>query len=333
MNIYAAAVNVEKVTELLARGTAIKWSGRVTFLAKPLEHWSWPLTAIRGATDGPTVTVIGATHGGEYVGVLTVLRLARALTPDQVRGTLFLLPVLDLPSFWGKVPFVCPIDGKDPAACFPGDPHGSFTEVMCHHMWKSLLEPSDGILDLHGGDICEDLIPFTIMQLTGNTELDARTELAARAYGFPYLVIRPLEAPIGAARRLLSVAGGSGKVALVAELGDAGKADPADVQTMYEGTLNSLGCLGSIEQRPFEASVSKACQVARVTAPRDGCFVRYVGVGSHVQAGQLLGRIADLAGEFEDELYAPTGGVLLFGNRVPAASKGAIMFGIGHDIP
>lgn len=323
--------SVEEVRKHLAKPGPHRWSGRVSFAGPPLQGWSWPLTILRGSRDGPTVTVIGGTHGAEYVGVLTVLELARDLKPEGVRGTLCLLPVLDLPSFWAKVPFVCPLDGKDPAACFPGRSDGTFTEVMCQAIWDLLLEPSQAILDLHGGDICESLLPFTIMQLTGDEDLDRRTERAARAFELPYLVVRPIETSRTLSRHL-AVAGARGKVAIVAEVGGAGDARPGDVQLMREGVLRSLGCLGTLTERPYRPDVSRACRVARVLAEREGVITYDVELGATVTAGQLLGRISDLAGEYTDELRAPVAGVVLFMNRVPAATKGTIMFGVEYGL-
>jgi predicted deacylase len=45
-------------------------------------------------------------------------------------GTIVSLPLLDVPAFLERTPFVCPIDGKNPNRFFPGNPEGSFTEIM-----------------------------------------------------------------------------------------------------------------------------------------------------------------------------------------------------------
>lgn len=321
-------VGFATVAELLSRRGPLKWSGRVTFPARELAGWEWPLTVFRGPKDGPSATVIGGTHGAEYVGMLAVRRLAAALKPEAVKGTLYLLPVLDLPSFWGKTPFVCPVDGKDPAVCFPGNPKGTFTEVMDYHIWRSFFEPSEAILDLHGGDICEDLIPFTIMQTSGDPQLDARTEMACRAFELPFLVVRPLQPPTGI-RKHLAVGAERGKVALVAEIGGAGNASPNEVTQMHDGLVRSLGYLGVLKELPFNKDATKNCRVTSVTASRDGVFTPFVRVGSEVEEGQRLGRLDDLAGAWSEDLVAPSGGTVLFMNRVPAAPKGTTMFGIG----
>ncbi len=327
MIVAVTPVPMAEVSELASGPGPLQWIGRVTFPSSRLEGWAWPLTVFRGAEAGPTVTVIGGTHGGEYVGMLATRKLAATIRPEDVRGTLYLLHVLNLPSFRGKTPFICPIDGKDPAVCFPGDPDGSFTEVMCHHVWQSFFKPSEAIFDLHGGDICEDVVPFTIMQITGNAELEARTEMVARAFELPLLLVWPLPPAV---RKHLAVAGERGKVGVVVEIGGAGNATTAEVDLMCGSLLRSLGHLGVLPERPFRPEVTRKCRSAPIVAPREGFFTPCVRVGSVVEQGQLLGRVVDINGEWEDEIRAPVGGTVLITNRVPAAPKGGGLFGIGQ---
>ena len=54
-----------------------------------------PMTVINGtAGTGKTVVCFGGTHGNEYEGQVALTKLAGSLTPDQIKGQLTILPIL-----------------------------------------------------------------------------------------------------------------------------------------------------------------------------------------------------------------------------------------------
>src|SRR5579871_5875052 len=101
----------------------------LAFDAPALEGLEWPYFAISGAHDGPTVCLIAGIHGAEYPPIDAVMRFCGALEPAQLHGRVVGVPVVNLPAFWERTPFVCPSDGKNPNRVFPGKPDGTFSEV------------------------------------------------------------------------------------------------------------------------------------------------------------------------------------------------------------
>src|SRR6266576_6909046 len=87
---------------------------------------------VTGAKPGPTLFVNGGLHGGEYPAIEAVIRLGKKLDPQKISGTVILMPVLNLPAFRSRTPFVCPVDNVNPNRVFPGDPRGSYSEQMTH---------------------------------------------------------------------------------------------------------------------------------------------------------------------------------------------------------
>ncbi len=76
--------------------------------------------------------------------------------------------------------FVCPLDNINPNRVFPGRADGTFSEVLAYHFFQEIFSHVDYLIDLHGGDMVEDLIPFTIFQETGQAEVDQRSEALAQ---------------------------------------------------------------------------------------------------------------------------------------------------------
>src|SRR5437764_204890 len=67
-----------------------------------------PAVEITGAHDGPALTVIAGVHGCEYAPMAAVRRWVTELQPASLRGRVRAVPVLNLPAFRARSPFVVP---------------------------------------------------------------------------------------------------------------------------------------------------------------------------------------------------------------------------------
>ncbi|CAN5803263.1 hypothetical protein BH20VER1_BH20VER1_28940 [soil metagenome] len=119
----------------LERGTTPRHL--VTLPGSELNNEPRPVVSITGAAPGPVLFVGSGVHGGEYPPIEAVIRLSRAIDPAELSGTVILMPVLNLPAFWSRSMFVCPVDGVNPNRVFPGDVNGSYSEQMTHALITS----------------------------------------------------------------------------------------------------------------------------------------------------------------------------------------------------
>src|SRR5829696_2031433 len=78
----------------------------VALPGEALVDQRWTVTSVTGAEPGPAVFVNAGIHGAEYPPIETVIELGRTLDPARLRGTVVLLPVVNLPSFWERSAFV-----------------------------------------------------------------------------------------------------------------------------------------------------------------------------------------------------------------------------------
>src|SRR6266581_2732328 len=196
-------------------------SGLFTFAGdEGLAKYAWPYIAVAGKVSGPTVLVTAGIHAAEYTGIEAAIRLGRGIDPNHVRGIFVVIPLLNRPGFYERSVYVNPEDGDNLNRLFPGDPKGTWGERFAHRLLTEIVTRCDHAIDLHAGDLIEDLTPFVIYRQTGDADLDAHITRMANAYGARWAV---LSAPTGERPgSLYAVASLNGVAAMLAESGGRG---------------------------------------------------------------------------------------------------------------
>jgi uncharacterized protein len=318
------------IHEIGRRGAKV--FGELTFDHAALAGLSWPYISVRGDGEGPTVCITAGMHGSEYAGITAAQRVAEDLRPAALRGHAFILPLVNQPAFWARAAAVVPLDGKNPSQVFPGRRDGTVTEVMAAYLFDEVFCRCDALVDLHGGDVMERLVPFTIFQQTGNPRLDARSQALAASYGLPIAVRRPkevLQRPVPGYLQAATAA--RGIPSIVAEAGGEDQVKPEDVTAHVNGLRGVLAHLGMIAGAAPQAAL-RVVEFALVVAGQDGLFHRAADIGDRVRAGQVIGGLSDAWGRPLEDVRAPVDAEVLFLSTSMAAKKGALLFGLGKPV-
>ncbi len=137
---------------------------------------------------GPTILLTGGVHGDEYEGPIAISRLAQTLQPGDVQGRVIMMPAVNIPAVLGNTR-LSPIDDRDINRCFPGNPRGTFSEMLAHFMDSVILPMADVSIDLHtAGHSCDSALS-TNMHHVDDPDMLRRTMEAAAAFGAPYNVV------------------------------------------------------------------------------------------------------------------------------------------------
>jgi predicted deacylase len=303
---------------------------------------------VTGAQSGPILFVNGGLHGAEYPAIEAVIRLGKILAPASINGTVILMPVLNMPAFRSRTPFVCPIDNVNPNRLFPGDPNGTYSEQMVHALVNEFIAHADAYIDLHGGDIPEDLVPFVICAGSGTdgdnrpTGIGLKSKEMAIAFGLPYVLT--VSKPVQPAKGSSSYAGAAerGVPAILAEAGAVGRLQEDAVEMLMEGVVRVMRHLGMMATGG-EANVERRTSNAerRIAEPKvlrsfewvyskhAGMWYSRVAAGDLIEKGQEVGSVGDLFGDTLETIFSPVTGTVLFLTVNPSVQANGLLMGIG----
>jgi predicted deacylase len=293
------------------------------FLDVPGTPIRMPTTLVHGTTPGPLLSVTAGVHGGEYPGIEAAIRTAASLDPRGIRGSVIIVHIVDVPSFHGRNIYICPLDGKNPNRVFPGTPDGTASERLAHTVFTEVIARADFYVDLHGGDINEALVPFTIMLETGDPVLDARTADLARVYGIKYVIRGRVSGGTYAAAAQRRIP------AILTEAGGQGLLDEESLHVHLRGLQNVMRHVGIVPGAPDPVEpVTLLTRLQWVTSEHGGLCYLTVRPGARVEQGERVGEVRDYFGRPLRTVHAPAGGVVLFTVTTPATNPGDPMFAV-----
>jgi len=288
-----------------------------------------PVVELTGAGNGPRLTVVAGVHGCEYAPMAAVRRWTKTLAGRELRGSVRAVPVLNLPAFRARTPFLVPDDGKNLNRCFPGDPDGTLADRLAHAAFTQLIQGSDALIDVHAGDMVEALEPFALYD---RGPAEARALELATAYGLGY-VIRQDPGPGRAVGGTTSTAAAEiGIPAIIAEAGGCGLVEAAAVEAHVRGLDRVLAVLGMTDG-PTAAPAAAPVHLGRFLWLRlvsEGWWEPAVRPGEQVTEGQALGTVSSLDGaEVLQSVTAPAAGVPMFITSSPAVAADGLLLGLG----
>lgn len=283
-----------------------------------------PIFLINGQQEGPTLAVTGGIHGAEYASIEAALQLGRSLNPENLRGRVIVAPVVNIPAFKARSIYICPMDGINPNRVFPGKSDGGATEQLAAWVFQNVIKQGDYFIDLHGGDLNEALVPFTLIPKSGNEKVDDVSLEMAKVFGIRYQVVDLLRGST------CQAAADAGIPAILTESGGQGIWRTEHVAAHTTGLNRVLRHLGMLAGPPLENMPFQIMQkFVWLRSQLDGFYYPKVQVAEMVKEGQDLGFVADYDGKVLQPITAPTAGAVLFLVSSLAMNNGDPLLAIG----
>ena len=268
------------------------------------------LLAARGREAGPTVVVLAGVHGDEYEGMLVIPEVFARLDPAQMRGTVLMVPVCNVPAYQGALRS-SPIDGLNMARVFPGDSNGTITQRIAYWLGERVIRHGDLLIDLHSAGLAYHIPPL-VGYYHHEGDAGRRSQEVALAFGADVVWAHPDVA----AGRTVSLATDLGIPWVYTEAPGGGRVRPEDFDLFTQGVLNSLKVMGVLdgapETRPVRHYLRGAGDLDKsIAANAGGLFVSKVSLLDEVQAGDVLGEVRDPAGRTLEVVHAPSPGIVI----------------------
>jgi predicted deacylase len=295
---------------------------------------------VRGRQDGPTLTLLSALHGSEFLSIEMVRRFLAGLNPQEMAGTIIAIPVgnpVALAQGTRNTPDES--DAPDLNRCFPGH-HTWITEQLAKVITQEVLLGTDYLIDMHLGLWGATMGTIGFGTDFSKPDVTAASQALALAFGYPLIrkmkVITHFPGPrsaCGYAGEVLGVPN------MVVEIGGAGFGHELEeswidqVITGFDNVSRHLGILPGEPQRAEEPYIYDVGH--RVNPSVGGYLLPEVGpdaLTQLVEAGTVLGRvISPYTFEVLEVLKAPVDGRLFMVPRPYPVRPGYWAFCIGSQ--
>jgi N-alpha-acetyl-L-2,4-diaminobutyrate deacetylase len=248
-----------------------------------------PISVIRNG-EGAVALLTGANHGDEYEGPVVLHELAVTLEPEQIQGTVIIVPAFNYPAFRAGSR-TSPIDKGNMNRLFPGKPDGTVSEKIADYFQRELIPMADVVLDFHSGGKTLDFIPFACAHALDDKQQESACMAAMQAFNAPYSM-KLLE--IDNVGMYDTAVESLGKVFVSTELGGGGTATARSVGIARKGLHNFLKHAGILSgEIELDASVQLDMPDGDcfVFAQHDGLLEPTVDLGDTVTVGDVIARV------------------------------------------
>lgn len=294
----------------IEKGTSASFNTEVASYpdGSPIGLW---VRAVRGANDGPTLTLLGAQHGDEYSGIEVINRIIDRIDPLSLSGTILAVPVANPMAFNTGHRITPPSIGYEHLnmnRVWPGNAKGLLTERIASGMWDEVVKDCDVVLDMHEGG---KAFMAKYIHARGIEETERRVGDKNRqlyewfGQGIPVLGgTRTQTYMMGS----LSLQAGLRDIPCIGvELGGGGRLWDDLVSIGEQGVWNILIGMGMVQDEPVGQDVKQyvASESSWPKTSRGGLFTNTCTLNAIVEKDEKVGELRNPIGELMEELYAP----------------------------
>ncbi|WP_228394338.1 succinylglutamate desuccinylase/aspartoacylase family protein [Chryseobacterium glaciei] len=334
--LIGGLINAQKISQIIEQKGTFRKDTIFTIKNDSKETYL-PITIIKGKEKGPVFSIVAGIHGYEYPPIIAVQELLNEIKPEQVKGTLIIVPIANVEAFQKRTPFINPLDNKNLNNAFPGSQNGTPTDQIANIITKEIISNSTIFLDIHGGDANEDLLPFVCYydrkDSPENTKL--AHNLSAQSQ-INYIVSYPYNlTSTEPAKYVFKQATQQGITALSIEAGKLGTVQKENVDMIKIAVYNMLESSGNyVKSKPKIKNERKPTFFDRqdyIKVPESGIFYSELKSGDKVTKNQILGYITDGFGNKKQDVISKTDGIILYKIGTPPVNKDETLFCIGYS--
>jgi predicted deacylase len=272
----------------------LRWTTGQSFSGSVMET---PVIVIHGERPGPRLCLVAGVHGDELNGVETVRRLAYAIEPEDLAGTVIAVPIVNLLGFSRGSRYLP--DRRDLNRFFPGNAGGSSASRIAHSFFAAVVDNCDALVDFHTGSFDRANLP----QVRADLRVPSVVEFT-RGFGATAVLHSP-----GSPGMLRLAASRQGIPAVTFEIGAPLRLQPEEIEHGVEAIQSLMHQMNMVATRRRWTEPQAVFYESRwVRVDQGGMLFSELALGDRVEQGDLLGRVIDPVSNRSNEVRAPEAG-------------------------
>ena len=298
----------------------------INMVKNGLSEWiRIPVIVARGVEPGPVVGITAVVHGNELNGVPCIHRVITDIDVRKLKGTVVAVPCVNVP---GYLRFSREFsDGRDLNRLFPGQEHGTASQVYNHNFFIKIANRFNYLIDLHTASFGRVNSYYVRSDMN-----DAVSSVLARLQQ-PQIILHNS----GQDGTLRSAASARGIKAITVEIGNPQLFQNQYVQWSYMGVMRILAYLNMFNSSDSDDETAENVTPNTIMCSKGfwiytktgGVLEVYPNVNSIIRKGDLIARIKNIFGNIVDEIYAPSSGVTIGRSSNPVAMAGDRVMHLG----
>ena len=281
--------------------------------------WRVPLIIIRGHKKGPTVGLTAAVHGNELNGISTIFKLIEEVNPQELSGTLVLVPISNVPGYLMKQRHYS--DNVDLNRIMPGKKDGTISEIYAHYFVNKIVSKFDFLLDLHTAS------HGRVNSLYIRADLENEETRTLAFLQNPQIIVKKYDVD----GTLRSWANDHGIPAITIEIGNSNAFQHSLIDETLEGIINTLRHLkmmeGEVKDMVTDAIV---CDNSYwINSSKGGIVDVIPNLADEIEEGQVIAKVYDVFGQVKELIKADRPGVVIGKNVRPNCDAGTRILHLG----
>ena len=281
--------------------------------------WRIPVILVKGKYDGPVLGVTAALHGNELNGISTIFKLIEDIDPNELHGSLILVPISNVPGYLGNRRFFS--DNVDLNRIMPGKENGSTSQLYAHFLTSKIISKFEYLLDLHTAS------HGRVNSLYIRADLENEDTRTLAYLQNPQIIVQKFDEE----GTLRGWANERDIPAITIEIGNPSAFQHSLIDETLEGILNTLRHLkmipGRVENMVNDATV---CDHSYWIYSKKGGIVDVLpSLADEVTKGQVIARIYDVFGQIREEVVADKNGIVIGKNINPSCNAGTRILHLG----
>lgn len=287
-----------------------------TPLSLPLQI---PIIIAKGTQDGQVAGLTAAIHGNEINGIPVIQKVFQRLKPEQIKGAIVGVPVVNIPSFERKKRRF--IDGRDLNHHFPGKSNGHNSEVYAHRFFNRVIRFFDYLMDLHTASFGR--INSYYIRANLNDPITKRMALLQNAQ----IIVHnpPNDGTLRGAAEEMNIP------AITLEVGNPNVFQKGIIRSSLTGIFNTLHefeIYPTVLDEPETEAI--LCESSFWLYTKEGGVLQVLPeLTNHIQKGEVIALVRDIFGNIIQRHQAPEDGVVIGKSNSPVNQSGGRILHLG----